>query len=97
MYSPKPELNNNWIKASYKRRRSIQEESEREAKHTKESEHWFSQTSASNRSNLHSIQLAIKISHHSYSFRAMMSDVSFMVEIILRIARDVRSTRTYKR
>jgi hypothetical protein len=32
-YSSQPELNDNWTKASYKRGRSTQEETEREAKH----------------------------------------------------------------
>jgi hypothetical protein len=35
-------------KVSYKRDRLTQEETEREAKHTKESEHWLNQTSTSN-------------------------------------------------
>jgi hypothetical protein len=43
MYSSQPELNN-WTKASYKRGRSTQEETKRETKHTKESEHWLNQT-----------------------------------------------------
>jgi hypothetical protein len=46
--SSQPELNNNWTKVSYKRGRSTQEETEREAKHAKESQHWLSQTSTSN-------------------------------------------------
>jgi hypothetical protein len=50
MNSSQPELNNDsWTKVSYKRRRSTQEGTEREAKHAKESEHWLNQTSASNR------------------------------------------------
>jgi hypothetical protein len=47
MYSSQPELNNNWTKVSYKRGRSTQEETEREARHAKESEHWLNQTSTS--------------------------------------------------
>jgi hypothetical protein len=46
--SSQPKLNDNWTKVSYKRGRSTQEENEREAKHTKESEHWLIQTSTSN-------------------------------------------------
>jgi hypothetical protein len=49
MNSSQPELNDNWTKTSYKRRRSTQEGTEREAKHAKESEHWLNQTSTSNR------------------------------------------------
>jgi hypothetical protein len=49
MYSFQPELNKNWTKVSYKRGRSTQEETEREAKHAKENEHWLNQTSTSNR------------------------------------------------
>jgi hypothetical protein len=45
-YSPQPELNN-WTKVSYKSHRSTEEETEREAKHTKGSEHWLNQTSTS--------------------------------------------------
>jgi hypothetical protein len=33
MYSSQPELNDNWTKVSYKRGRSTQKETEREAKH----------------------------------------------------------------
>jgi hypothetical protein len=47
MYSSQPELNNNWTKLSYKRGRSTQEETEREAKLAKESEQWLNQTSTS--------------------------------------------------
>jgi hypothetical protein len=32
---------NNWTKVLYKWRRSTQDETERETKHTKESEHWL--------------------------------------------------------
>jgi hypothetical protein len=39
MYSSQPELNNSWTKVSYKRGISSQEETEREAKHTKEREY----------------------------------------------------------
>jgi hypothetical protein len=49
MYSSQPKLNNNWTKVLYKRGKSTQEETEREAKHAKESEHWLNQTSTSNR------------------------------------------------
>jgi hypothetical protein len=49
MYSSQPELNYNWNKVLYKKGRSTQEETEREAKHTKESEHWLNQNSTSNR------------------------------------------------
>jgi hypothetical protein len=42
-------LKKNWTKVSYKRGRSTQEETERKAKHTIESDHWLSQTSTSNR------------------------------------------------
>jgi hypothetical protein len=49
MYSSHPEINNNWTQVSYKRGRSRQDETEREAKHTKESEHGLNQTSTSNR------------------------------------------------
>jgi hypothetical protein len=49
VYSSQPELNDNLNKVSYKRGRSAQEETEREAKHAKESEHWLNQTSTSNR------------------------------------------------
>jgi hypothetical protein len=49
MYSSHPELNNNWTKASYKRGRSTQEESEGETKHATESECCLNQTSTSNR------------------------------------------------
>jgi hypothetical protein len=38
MYSSQSELNNNWTKISNKRGRATQEETEREAKHVKESE-----------------------------------------------------------
>jgi hypothetical protein len=48
MYS-QPELNDNWTKVSYKRGRTTQEETERGAKHAKESEHWLNQTSTYNR------------------------------------------------
>jgi hypothetical protein len=48
MYSSQPELNDNWTEVSYKRGRSTQEESEREAKHAKESKHWLNQTFTSN-------------------------------------------------
>jgi hypothetical protein len=48
MYSSQPELNNNWTKVSYRRSRSTQEETEREAKHTKENEHWLNESSTSN-------------------------------------------------
>jgi hypothetical protein len=41
------ELNNKWTKVSYKRGRLTQEETEREAKHTKESAYWLNQTSTS--------------------------------------------------
>jgi hypothetical protein len=47
-YSSQPELNN-WTKISYKRGKSTQEETEREAKHTQENEHWLNQSFASNR------------------------------------------------
>jgi hypothetical protein len=47
MYSSQTELNYNWTKVSYKRGRSTQG-TEREAKHTKENEHWLNQTSTSN-------------------------------------------------
>jgi hypothetical protein len=47
MNSSQPELNHNWIKVSYKRGRSTQEGTDREAKHVKESEHWLNQTSTS--------------------------------------------------
>jgi hypothetical protein len=43
------ELNDNWTKVLYERGKLKQEESEREAKHTIESEHWLNQTSTSNR------------------------------------------------
>jgi hypothetical protein len=43
-----PELNDNWAKVSYKRGRSTQEGTAREAKHAKQSEHWLNQTSTSN-------------------------------------------------
>jgi hypothetical protein len=49
MNSSQPELNDNWTKVSYKRGRSTQEGTEREAKHTKKSEHWLNQTSTCNR------------------------------------------------
>jgi hypothetical protein len=48
MYSSQPELNNNWIKVSYKRGRSTQEETETEARRIKETKHWLIQTSTSN-------------------------------------------------
>jgi hypothetical protein len=48
MNSSQPELNDNWTKVSYKRGRSTQEGTDREAKHAKESEHWLNQTSTSN-------------------------------------------------
>jgi hypothetical protein len=44
-----PELNDNWTKVSYKRGRSTQQGTEREAKHAKQSEHSLKQTSTSNR------------------------------------------------
>jgi hypothetical protein len=47
--SSQPVLNDNWTKVSYKRGRSTQEGTEREAKHAIESEHWLNQTSTSNR------------------------------------------------
>jgi hypothetical protein len=47
MYSSQPELNNNWTKVSYKRSRSTQERTEREAKHAKQSQHWLNQISTS--------------------------------------------------
>jgi hypothetical protein len=47
-YSSKPELNKNWTKVLYKRCRPAQDETEREAKHAKESEHRLNQTSTSN-------------------------------------------------
>jgi hypothetical protein len=47
--SSQPELNNNWTTVSCKRGRSTQEETERNAKHSKESEHWINQTSTSSR------------------------------------------------
>jgi hypothetical protein len=47
IYFSQPELNK-WTKVSYQRGRSTQEESEREAKHAKEGEHWLNQTSTSN-------------------------------------------------
>jgi hypothetical protein len=49
MNSSRPVLNDNWTKASYKRGRSTQEGTEREAIHAKESEHWLNQTSTSSR------------------------------------------------
>jgi hypothetical protein len=49
IYSSQSELNSNWTKVSYKRDRSTQKETEREAKHTRESKHWLNQTSTSNR------------------------------------------------
>jgi hypothetical protein len=36
-----PDLNDNWTNVSYKRRRSAEEETKREAKHTYESETWL--------------------------------------------------------
>jgi hypothetical protein len=42
-------LNGSWTKVSNKRGRPTQEPSVRETKHTKENEHWLSQTSTSNR------------------------------------------------
>jgi hypothetical protein len=48
MNSSQPKLNDNCTKVSYKRGRSTQEGTEREAKHVKESEHWLNQTSTSN-------------------------------------------------
>jgi hypothetical protein len=42
-------INNKWTKVLYKSGRTTKEKSEREAKHTKESEHWLNQTSTSNR------------------------------------------------
>jgi hypothetical protein len=44
-----PELSNNWTKISNKRGKSTQDETERQTKHTKESEHWLNQTFTSNR------------------------------------------------
>jgi hypothetical protein len=49
MNSSQPELNDNWTKVSYKTGRSTKEETEIEAKHTKESEQWLNQPSTSNR------------------------------------------------
>jgi hypothetical protein len=49
VFPSQSELNNNSTKVSYKRGRSTQVETEREAKHTKESEHWLNQTSTSSR------------------------------------------------
>jgi hypothetical protein len=43
MNSSQPELNDNWTKVSQKRGRSTKEETEIEAKHTKEHEHWLNQ------------------------------------------------------
>jgi hypothetical protein len=40
---------NNWTKVSHKRGRSKEGETEREAKHDKESKHWLKQTSTSHR------------------------------------------------
>jgi hypothetical protein len=48
MYSSQQELNSIWIKLSYKRGRSTQKETEREAKHTEGSKHWLNQTFSSN-------------------------------------------------
>jgi hypothetical protein len=45
IYSSQPELNDNWTKVSYKRRRLTQEETEREAKHTKERDHRLNESS----------------------------------------------------
>jgi hypothetical protein len=39
MYSSQPELNNSWTKVSYKRGKSTQEETEKEANYAKENEH----------------------------------------------------------
>jgi hypothetical protein len=39
----------NWTTVSYKRRRSTQDRTDKEAKHGKQSEHWLNQTSTSNR------------------------------------------------
>jgi hypothetical protein len=47
--SSQPKLNDNWTKVSYKRGRSTQQQTEREAKHATESGHWLNQTSTSNR------------------------------------------------
>jgi hypothetical protein len=47
--SSQPELNDNWTKVLYKRGRSTQEGTKREAKFAKESEHWLNHTSTSNR------------------------------------------------
>jgi hypothetical protein len=44
-----PELNDNWTKVAYKRGRSTQQGTEKEAKHAKQSEYWLNQTSTSNR------------------------------------------------
>jgi hypothetical protein len=49
VFPPQPEFNNNWTEVSYKRDRSTQDETEGEAKHYKEREHWLNQTSTSNR------------------------------------------------
>jgi hypothetical protein len=38
------ELNNKWTKISYKRDKPVQDETERETKHLKESVHWLNQT-----------------------------------------------------
>jgi hypothetical protein len=48
MNSSQPVLKDNWTKVTYKRGRSTQEGTEREAKHAKENEHWLNQTSTSN-------------------------------------------------
>jgi hypothetical protein len=48
-YHTQPELNHKWAKVSYKRGRSTQDETERETKHAKDSEHWLNQTPTSNR------------------------------------------------
>jgi hypothetical protein len=43
------ELNNDWTQVSYKCGRSIQDETEREPKHSKEGLHWLNETSTCNR------------------------------------------------
>jgi hypothetical protein len=49
LYFSQPELSNNWAKVSNKRGMPTQVETERKAKHAKESEHWLNQTFTSNR------------------------------------------------
>jgi hypothetical protein len=46
--SSQPEPHNKWTTVSNKRGRPIQEEAPREAKHTKESDHWLKPTSTHN-------------------------------------------------